>query len=382
MGQDLVVPDSFKKMGAPAKAFQSLNAADDNLAEGIGQSYGIVGYKGKVWSLRYRGERHNIIRPDDGTPSAYIDVIILGQAKQKSKSYYGAYDPDAAGERPICSSIDGVTPDTDVTEKQCDTCALCPRNEWKAGPNGKKGKECSDYKRLAVLILPTQTKPILGAPLMEPVFLRVPAGSLNSLAILGDTMAGQGFHFSTYITRISFDPNEAHPKMVFAPLQGLTDKEAPIVLQLRADPTCSRITTGDLVMKQVGTNTPPTALPAAGAETGIAAAAAPTKPSTTAPKAKTKATPSTSAAVASAQPATNTGLSGLSPAPTAASISLEETIAVATSQPLTEAADEPFGGAMTAGPVAPSQNTVADTGAAEESDADLDARIAGLIQTQ
>lgn len=373
MGQELVIPDSFKTM-QPADAFKALNPADDNLSEGIGQSYGIIGYKGKVWSLRLRGQRHNIVRPDDGTPSSFLDVIILGQAKQKSKSYYKAYDPNDSGDRPICSSIDGVVPDPDVTQKQCDNCALCPRNEWKTNAQtGKKGRECTDYKRLAVLILPTQTKPILGGvPLMEPVFLRVPPASLNSLAIMGDTMAGQGFHFSTYITRIEFDPNEAHPKMVFRPLQGLSNNEAPVILKLRADPTVNRIVTGDVVI-------PAVALPPPTQATGIAP-----QPTTTAPAATT--TPAPSAPVASAQPVTTSGLNG--------SATTVSTSAPATSPASPPAAqkvvEEAFGGVIDAGlgdpaptsGVIATQQTAADTGPAEESDDDLDARIAGLIKTQ
>ena len=248
MGQELVIPQAFKNFKPPA-AMAGLNPADDNLAAGIGQGYGVIGYKGKVWSLRHRGERHNIIRPDDGTPSNHIDVVILGQAPHKSKSYYTDFVDGAEGKRPRCASIDGLVPDTDVTQKQSETCALCSRNEWKTNATtGRKGKECQDYKRLAVVMMPYQTKAVLGAPLIEPLFLRVPPASLTSLAVMGENMANQGFHFSTYVTRISFDANEASPKMVFTPLQGITEQEAPVIMELRQDPTVGRITGGDIVL--------------------------------------------------------------------------------------------------------------------------------------
>lgn len=270
MGQEIVVPDWAK--AGQSKAFAVLNPADDNLSEGIGQSYPVIGYKGKVWSFRWRGERKNFIRPDDGSPLTYIDVIILGQAKQKSKSFYKAYDPNQSeGDRPLCSSIDGVTPDPDVVQKQADACALCPRNVVRTNPQtGRKGRDCTDYKRLAVLVLPGLTKSIYGEPVMEPAFLRVPPASLNSLAIMGDTMSGQGFHYSSFITRISFDANEAHPKMIFRPLQGLSDQEAPVILQLRQDMQVERIVGGGYtergvqsVPPQPGTTlVPPAAKPA------------------------------------------------------------------------------------------------------------------------
>lgn len=249
MSNAVVNIDAFRGQQMPAAFRNALNAAEESLADGIGQSYGVIHYKGKVWSLQYRGDRKNFVRPDDGTPSTYIDVIILRQARSKSKSFYQQFDANASdGQRPLCSSIDGVTPDSDSMQRQAQACALCPRNEWKVNPvTGKKQRECSDYKRLAVLLLPTQSQAMFGQPLMEPVFLRVPAGSLNDLATMGETMKAQGWHFSSFITRISFDPNEAHPKMVFRPLQALTDAEAPVVIPLRDDSIAKRITGEDPV---------------------------------------------------------------------------------------------------------------------------------------
>src|ERR1035437_7566340 len=234
----------------PASAFASLGGEQtESLADGIGSSYAVLGYKGKVWSLRYRGARHTFVRVDDGTPMSYIDVIILRQGHTKSKSYYkskeegGGYDVDGSeGKRPICASLDGITPDDDVLERQSPHCAVCPRNEWKTSPDGHKGRECTDYKRLAVLILPSLTARLLGAPLMEPAFLRIPAGSLNDIGIFGDSMSAQGFHYSSFVTRIGFDPAAPHPKMSFKAIQALTDKEGPVVLPMREDPMAMRIT--------------------------------------------------------------------------------------------------------------------------------------------
>lgn len=372
MGQELVVPDSFKSM-LPAQAFAGLNAQDDTLAAGIGQSYGVIGYKGKVWSLRHRGERHNIIRPDDGTPSSYLDVIILGQARMKSKSFYKKFDPGTSdGDRPICASIDGVVPDADVTQKQCDSCALCPRNVWKTDPQtGRKGRECTDYKRLAVLVLPTQTKPILGEPLLEPVFLRVPPASLNSLAIMGETMANQGMHFSTYITRISFDPSAAHPQMVFRPLQPLTDKEAPVILELRASSIVGRITGGDVAlgtMKAVEQAVEPST--ATMATVAGLTASAPAQPTTI-------AQPFTGAGgvVQTSPSETNTS------APPATPSTPQPTPSTSSSTPST-VVDTGFGGVTDAITVSAPALTVADAGEPEESDAALDARIASLISAR
>lgn len=365
MGQEVVIPDWAKNR--PAQAFQVLNPADDNLSDGIGQGYPVISYKGKVWGLRYRGERHTFVRPDDGTPSAYIDVIILGQAKSRSKSFYKKYDQDTSeGDRPICASIDGVNPDPDVADKQSDACALCPRNVWKTDPQtGRKGRECSDYKRIAVLVLPTLTKKMLGQPLMEPCFLRVPPASLNSLANMGDSMAGQGFHYSSYITRITFDPNKSHPEMVFRPQQGLTDKEAPVILKLRQDAQVDRIVNGGFASHT------PLIAPVAKLSTGTA----------------------------------QTGLLLENPPQSSTGNGSATTVSATSNLPLSTTASAPPAGAnggassdgglldltgfgsATSAPTQPQSvqvpipTPVSDSGAPEASDADMDARIANLIKS-
>ena len=240
MGTEMTVAEQFKL--GPAGAFAGFNNEEDSLDDGIGSSYGVINYKGKNWSLRLRGAKHNFLTKE-GFPLPYLDVIILGQAPIKSKSFYAKYTPGQSdGERPICASLNGIVPDPDSAQKQSDTCALCPRNEWKVMAEGRKGRECQDYKRLAVLILPTLTQPLLGAPLLEPVFLRVPPASLNSLAVMGETYGKKyGHPYFSYVTRIQFEPSKSWPEMIFTPIQKLTDAEAPAILELRKDPVVQRI---------------------------------------------------------------------------------------------------------------------------------------------
>lgn len=399
MGNEVLNIDAFRGQ-APAAAFRStLNAMEESLADGIGQSYGVVHYKGKVWSLNYRGERKNFVRPDDGTPSTYIDVIILRQARQKSKSFYQQYDQNQSeGQRPLCSSLDGVAPDPDSMQKQAPACALCPRNEWKTNPvTGRKGRECSDYKRLAVLLLPTQTQAMFGTPLLEPVFLRVPAGSLNDLAIMGETMQKQGWHYASFITRVSFDPNEAHPKMIFRPLQALTDAEAPVVLPLREDTIAKRIT-GEDTTANISNGAPAIAPPAQQpvVTTGFVASVPPAQhpvvngqvqplavaplPQQTAPvyvqpapqpvQQVQQPAPQPAPQPAAPMQPVNTGFAGLAPQPAVMDGKVIDMIPV--QQPLAQQA-QVNGGAP--------QQTVADVGQPEEADAALDARIAGLLKT-
>lgn len=425
---DLMNVSSFENQ-LPDAAFAALNPEAENLADGIGQSYGVIGYKGKVWTLRYRGETYTFTRPDDGSPSAFLDVIVLRSASYRSKSWYedGFQDGTSTGKRPTCSSLDGVAPDHDALKVQAQACAICPKNEFKTNANGRKGKDCSDYKRLAVLILPSQSGRLFeGTPLMEPVFLRVPAASLNDLATLGEAMGKKGFHYATYITRIGFDVEKPHPQMTFRALQKLTANEAPIVMQMREDPQAYRITGENEVGKprpsaqiagnggQQGTQGASTASTAGTSSTTTVQTAKPSdvQQTTTSPsngadndeiaalkaklaaaEAAVRAQPGSGAqsqtplenkaqgqtSVHSANETVDTGFGGLSGQiiPPEKKTGVDTgfgTVGLGDNQPVVEVAQN-------TSPLAPNSTTsnVADTGPAEEADADLDARVAGLL---
>lgn len=242
MSNDLIDMSAFQ--GArPAAAFASL--PQESLADGIGQSYAILSYRGKTWSLRHRSETKMFLRRDDQSPVSYLDVVILRQAPNKSKSYYapGSYDPaNPNTSPPLCASLDGIKPDPDVTAKQADACALCPHNQFKTMPDGRKRRDCSDFKRLAVFLLPSSSMLAINEVLIEPVFLRVPPASLDPLAKYGESLAKMGWPFASVVTRITFDPTEPHPKMLFKAIKPLTDKDANAVLGLREDSQAKRIT--------------------------------------------------------------------------------------------------------------------------------------------
>ena len=338
MPNDLVVNlDAFKTERVPDAELP----VDESLAGGIGTAYAIIGYKGKTWSLRYRGETH-LFKRKDGTLADHIDVVILHAAPGKSKSYFENWE-DGTGDPPLCASLDGVVPDVGVEQQQAEACGICPRNEWKTLQNGRKGRECTDYKRLAVALMPNATASMFGEPLLEPVFLRVPPASLNSLALLDQKMGakGLGYHYSSYLTRISFVQVDgkgqpmSYPQMIFYAVRPLSAPELTPIKDMRKDPQCQRITgeAGQLY-KMIGV-TPNQTSPAVTGTLSV-------PPATILSEEEETGFASTSVK----QPGVQT-VSPSEPAPPAASTS--------------------------------AQTIVADTGEPEESDAELDRRIAGLI---
>jgi hypothetical protein len=395
--------DAFEN-ARPNSAFAALNPEAESLADGIGSSYGIIGYKGKVWTLRLRGETYTFKRADDGSAAPFLDVIVLRSAPYKSKSFYpkdSFNDESSKGGRPTCSALNGITPDVDAQQRQADACALCPRNEWKMNGD-RKGRDCADYKRLAVLIVPSQSKQLLGAPLMEPVFLRVPAASLNDLAILGEAMGKKGFHYSTYITRIGFQLDKPHPQMTFRALQALTEKEAPIVMPMREEAQALRITGESEVGK------PQAALMSTTKHTQLTSAVS-SQPSSSVKVATPSSASKPSAPTISPTSATLTA-SSISSGEDDEEAALMEQLAAAKAKKAAKAAAEAkaeiekawsanarlaeetglistgfgdvgLGDSQPIIDVAPSTvPSEEDTGPAEEADLDLDARVAGIFK--
>lgn len=230
-----LIPQNF---GQVSTRFANTAPVDD-LSSGIQSSFGLVGYKGKVWSIRYRGEDRQLMRDDGDGPRGSIEVVILKASSQISKIWYEAGYVEGSNAAPDCFSNNGIAPEPTSQKRQCDSCALCPHNQWgsRITPAGKAGKACADSKRLAVVPLNDLRNEMFGGPLL----LRVPAASLQDLAMYGQKMQQMGYPYYSIGTKIAFDPAESYPKFLLSGLRPLTDQEADIVLVERDGHTVNRI---------------------------------------------------------------------------------------------------------------------------------------------
>ncbi|MGE0677830.1 hypothetical protein [Pseudolabrys sp.] len=225
-------PQSF---GAISSKFAT-QQVDNELAAGVETGYPILGYRGKVWSIRYRGAATELMRPDGDGPMNSVEVVILKSSTHKSKIWYENGWVEGSNAAPDCFSANGVVPDASSTKKQSSVCATCPRNVWGSGRDGK-GKACQDSKRLAI----TPLGDIENAAYGGPMLLRVPAASLDGLAQYGNLMQREGYPYYAIGTRIAFDQKESYPKFVFTGIRPLNDDEADKVIKLREDPQVVRI---------------------------------------------------------------------------------------------------------------------------------------------
>ncbi len=230
-----VIPANF---GAVSAEFRG-EPIENDLGAGVQGGYGVIGFKGKVWSIRKGGTDTPLMRDDGDGPRNSIEVVVLKAATVVSKIWYEKGYVEGSTAAPDCYSTNGVTPAAGATKKQSAACTNCPMNAWgsRITPAGKQGKACSDSKRLAVTPLGDIPNELFGGPML----LRVPAASLTEMAVFGEKMKTLGFPYYAFGTRISFDSNESYPKFVFGAIRKLTDDEARVVVKMRDSDAVHRV---------------------------------------------------------------------------------------------------------------------------------------------
>jgi len=153
-------------------------------------------------------------------PSDEIFVVILAVepgAGLMQKTYYKAGYVSGSSAPPDCSSTNGITPDTFVTDPVAPKCAACPMNVFGSATstNGKKTKACRDSKRLWV-VEPDKMDGTVYA-------LNVPVSSLKAMAEYGSMLSRQGIPAAAVITKLSMADSE-FPQIQFD-LLGFLEEE-------------------------------------------------------------------------------------------------------------------------------------------------------------
>ena len=215
MSKSHVIP--FETASLPAFLQETFGLTNDLLVSG-GGGYPTVSIKGKVFTLK-RGDEKTLITNADDEPARSLEVVILkaGPAGDKlAKVYYKSGYTEGSDAKPLCYSNDGIAPSINATEPQCKTCAACPQNVWGShvSEDGKKGKACSDPKRLAIAP---------AGQINDPMLMRVPAASLKALTAFGQQLAKRGVPYQAVVAKIGFDYSVAHPALTFKPV-GFVDE--------------------------------------------------------------------------------------------------------------------------------------------------------------
>lgn len=231
--------------GAVSNVFRSRNNLPDLTGaaqQGLQASFATLGYKGKNWRIKYRGEEE-ILFDDRGTPLPELNVVIVGVSPHISKNWYGKRYGEGDSEAPDCFSSDGVFPDMAAKNRQSPSCAACPQNAWgsRITDSGKKAKACQDVRRIAVVPSGDIRNENYGGPML----LRIPPMSLNNLAKFGTDLARMGYQPYMVETKLKFDYSVAYPLITFTPTALLGDAQAAEVLDALEDPLIDRMLQAD-----------------------------------------------------------------------------------------------------------------------------------------
>jgi hypothetical protein len=180
---------------------KQLQGLQDRMPE---QGSNKISIKGKVFTL------------PDGSTAPEMNAIILDW-RWALAHYPGVFDPKNPQD-PDCQAIGSQRPESghlkphaSVESPHAADCASCPKNQWGSGQNGK-GKACKNQIRL--LVVPPSS--LEEDDVIQPYTLYVNRSSLKGFsAYTGNLASVHQLDLVQVITKITFDPNETHPKLQF-----------------------------------------------------------------------------------------------------------------------------------------------------------------------
>ena len=213
---------------APQFAGAALDVNDD-LSEGVGGSYAILGLKGSRLQVKYQGTT-TIITGPNGDPVGSLEAVIVKGNKGITKQYFAKGYQEGDTNPPDCFSLDGKVPAESVANPVHSNCASCKNNQFGSRVNpttGVKSKACGDSRKLAIVPLADLKNELLGGPML----LRVPATALKDLSMFSDTLKARGYPYNSVAVRIGFDMTVSYPKPTFKAIRPLTQDEAAVVLE-------------------------------------------------------------------------------------------------------------------------------------------------------
>lgn len=236
------------KLGPQSKLVEQ-SVVDPSLAGGIKPSFATLTFKGKTWGVRHRGVTHQLLVRDPNTNQILgavptVDVVILKSAAAISKSFYIEKYKEGDFKQPDCWSTNGQVPDPAAPKRQNPTCRGCKWDAFgsRTMDDGRKGKACSDSKRLAVVPAADLRNEIYGGPML----LKLPPSGFAGLSELEANLLQAGFRYFALVIRLSFDHAVAYPKILFTPIATLNDDQMGGVIELQKNEQIDRILSEEL----------------------------------------------------------------------------------------------------------------------------------------
>jgi hypothetical protein len=218
-------------------------AGNKNFTDGVRDAFPTLSIKGKVFRFRHQGAETAAVDAN-GYALPYLDVILVDASPYIAKTFYAKGYTEGDLDPPDCWSINSIRPDPSVENKQNPTCLDCPMNQFgsRITEAGKQAKACQDQRRMAIT-LPHH----LTHPEAVPVLTRVPQSSLKNLKVYADLLDRHGLEVNAVITRMSFEPTEAFPKLRFEYQGVLDDTQYDKVLELAEGETARLMLSAPIV---------------------------------------------------------------------------------------------------------------------------------------
>ena len=208
------------KLKAILKDNPNLGLDEDTLAVASGNFAG----QNKRISLRGGVFRKLVGGKEVSTAEAStMNIIIVKMAHTPSRVYYEISYEEGKKVSPICWSNDTTKPDAEVPQPQSESCHACP-NSVRGSGSGGVGTSCRMSWRLAVVLANDPEGDILQ--------LVLPANSCfgkeeNSkwpfkpyIKMLADNNVSAG----RIVTKMEFDPNSPKPRVLFSPVEAVSDE--------------------------------------------------------------------------------------------------------------------------------------------------------------
>ena len=218
-------------------AARGRSEATKNIIGGGGGSNKKIGLSGGVFRLIVGGKEVTVSK------SREMNVVVVRTAASNSRTFYAGQYKKGETAAPDCSSLDGVTPDSGVSDQQAGKCASCPQNI--AGSGTGKSRACKYSRRLAVVM----ENDIAG----DVYELKLAATSIFGDGNGSDDMPLDAYvrrmdannppvNLDDVVTRLKFDDNTDTPKLNFATVRFLSENESEIVQAQGSSPVAMQIT--------------------------------------------------------------------------------------------------------------------------------------------
>lgn len=156
-----------------------------------------------------------VVFPTGETVNGPFEAVIVDFVAA-NYMYSGAFNPQNV-EAPICFAHNPhpsvLAPSDNSPEKQAETCAVCPNNQF--GSGGGNSKACKNTRLLALLPVNADVDTSLMVLKVSPSGIKHFDRYVGHVASLSNPDTGKPLHISQVVTTIGLDPSVTYPSLRF-----------------------------------------------------------------------------------------------------------------------------------------------------------------------